>query len=146
MNDSFGNGFDRNHLYRNTEDRVFAGVCSGIADHFGFAVGPTRLIALIACLMTFPLGVIVYIAAAVLLKRKPHKTFDSKEEQVFWQEVRRSPKATFSNVRFRLRQIDQNLQRMERYVTSSRFKLDRDFRNLESDGGAPAGPTGNERA
>lgn len=136
MNDQF-NQFDPRAIYRDTRNKVFAGVASGIATHFGFSVGATRLLMLIAVLMTFPLGLFVYIGGAVLLKPMPHKTFDTPEEEVFWRGVRRSPKATFSNVRFRLRQIDHNLQRMERYVTSPRFKLDRDFQSLERDDDRP---------
>lgn len=135
MNDSFKNDFDPRHMYRDTENRSFAGVCAGIAKHFGFAVGPTRFITLVAILMTFPLGLFVYIAAAVLLKPLPKPAYKNRQEEVFWQEVRKSPKSTFSNVRFRLRQIDQSLQRMERYVTSSRFSTDRGFRDLEAEDG-----------
>lgn len=130
MNDNF-NQFDPRAIYRDTRNKQIAGVAAGIAGHFGFSVGATRLLMLIAIFMTFPLGLFVYIVAAILLKPMPSKTFETPEEEVFWRGVRRSPKATFSNVRFRLRQIDQNLQRMERYVTSPRFKLDRDFQNLE---------------
>ncbi|MFK7887765.1 MAG: PspC domain-containing protein [Gammaproteobacteria bacterium] len=132
MNDKF-NQFDPRAIYRDTRNKSVAGVAAGIAGHFGFSVGATRLLMLVAIFMTFPIGLFVYIVAAVLLKPMPSKTFDTPEEEVFWRGVRRSPKATFSNVRFRLRQIDHNLQRMERYVTSPRFKLDRDFQSLERD-------------
>ena len=134
MNDEYNNQFDPRRLYRDPSKGMVAGVVAGLAQHFGFAIGPTRFIVLIAMLMTFPLGLFIYFAAAILLKRMPSKTFETPEEEVFWREIRRSPKATFSNVRFRLRQIDQSLQRMERYVTSPRFNLDRDFRDLEREG------------
>jgi phage shock protein C len=130
MNDDY-NQFDPRRIYRDPGKGVIAGVVAGLAQHFDFAIGPTRFIVLIACLMTFPFSVFVYFVAAVLLKPMPSKTFDTPEEEVFWRKIRQSPKATFSNVRFRLRQIDQSLQRMERYVTSPRFNLDRDFQDLE---------------
>ncbi|RZV45920.1 MAG: PspC domain-containing protein [Sphingomonadaceae bacterium] len=130
MNDDY-NQFDPRRIYRDPSKGAVAGVIAGIAQHFGFAIGPARFIALIAILMSFPFGLLVYIAAAIMLKPVPSKTFDTPEEAVFWREIRRSPKATFSNVRFRLRQIDQSLQRMERYVTSPKFNLDRDFQDLE---------------
>lgn len=130
MKDDY-NQFDPRRIYRDPSKGAVAGVVAGIAQHFGFAIGPTRFIALIAILMSFPFGLLVYIAAAIALKPMPSKTFDTPEEEVFWREIRRSPKATFSNVRFRLKQIDQSLQRMERYVTSPRFNLDRDFQDLE---------------
>ena len=145
MNQDYRNDFDPRHLYRDTENKSFAGVCAGIAKHFGFSVGATRFITFIAILMTLPLGLFVYIGAAVLLKPIPKPAYKNRQEEVFWQEIRRSPKSTFSNVRFRLRQIDQSLQRMERYVTSSRFKMDRDFRDLEAEdrrtGPSASGPS-----
>ncbi len=130
MQDDF-NQFNPRRLYRDTKRGSVAGVVAGLAKHFGFALGPSRLVVFIAILMTLPLGLLVYIAAAILLKPLPNETFESPEEEVFWREIRRSPKSTFSNVRFRLRQIDQSLQRMERYVTSPKFNLDRDFQDLE---------------
>ncbi|MFK8015467.1 MAG: envelope stress response membrane protein PspC [Gammaproteobacteria bacterium] len=132
MHDDY-NQFDPRRMYRDTSKGVVAGVVAGLARHFGFALGPTRLLVFIACLMTMPLGLIIYVAAAVLLKPMPSETYKSSQEEVFWRQIRKSPKATFSNVRFRLRQIDQSLQRMERYVTSPRFTLDRDFQDLERD-------------
>ena len=142
MNGNMNNDFDPRHLYRDTEKGTFAGVCAGIAKHFGFALGPTRFIVFIAIMMSFPLGLFAYIGAAVLLKPMPKPGFKTREAEVFWQEIRRSPKATFSNVRFRLRQIDQSLQRMERYVTSSRFSTDRGFRDLEAEDRASRSTTG----
>ncbi len=130
MHDDF-NQFNPRRLYRDTQRGTVAGVVAGLAKHFGFALGPSRFIVFVAILMTLPLGLFVYFGAAVLLKPLPKTTYDSPEEEVFWREIRRSPKATFSNVRFRLRQIDQSLQRMERYVTSPKFSLDKDFQDLE---------------
>ena len=40
------------------------------------------------------------------------------------------PHATLSSVRYRFRDLDSRLQRLERYVTSNRFRLDREFREL----------------
>ncbi|MEM6640759.1 MAG: PspC domain-containing protein [Pseudomonadota bacterium] len=133
MNQGHNSDFDPRHLYRDTQNKSFAGVCAGIAKHFGFAVGPTRFVTLVAIMMTLPLGLFLYIGAAILLKPMPNESFKNRQEEVFWQEIRRSPKATFSNVRFRLRQIDKSLQRLERYVTSSRFATDRGFRDLEAE-------------
>ena len=125
--------FNPRYLYRDTERAVLAGVLAGIAHHFGFGVGATRVAVVIAGLFFGPFVVLAYVAGALLLKPMPRETYKSEDEEVFWREIRKSPKATYSAVRFRLRQIEQSLQRMERYVTSPRFKLDRDFRNLENE-------------
>lgn len=125
--------FDPRRLYRDTQRGVICGVVAGIARHFGFAVGPTRLVVILACFVAFPFVLMTYIGLALVLKPLPMETFETPSEERFWKAVRRSPKATLSDVRYRFRQLDQSLQRMERYVTSPRFKLDRDFRNLERD-------------
>ena len=120
-------------LYRDKEKGVLAGVAAGLADYIGFPVGGMRLLLIVACLFAGPFIVLAYILGALVLNPNPKNLYKNEGEEKFWREVRKSPTATFSNVRYRLRQIDQKLQRMERYVTSPRFDLDRDFRDLERD-------------
>jgi phage shock protein C len=45
--------------------------------------------------------------------------------------VRAEPHATLSSVRHRFRDLDARLQRLEKYVTSERFRLDREFAGLK---------------
>lgn len=130
MRDPNGN-FNPRYLYRDTEHAMLAGVVAGIAHHFGFGRCATRCVVVLMGLFFGPFIVLSYVAGALLLKPLPRETYKNEEEETFWREIRKSPKATYSAVRFRLRQVEQSVQRMERYVTSPRFKLDRDFRNLE---------------
>ena len=53
------------------------------------------------------------------------------EDEQFWKSLRKSPTETFGDARYRFRQLDLRMQRIERYVTSRRFRLDREFRDLE---------------
>jgi len=48
----------------------------------------------------------------------------------FRKAVRSAPAQTLGDVRRRFQSLDGRLARLERYVTSSRFKLDQEFRNL----------------
>jgi phage shock protein C len=57
--------------------------------------------------------------------------YQDQEEEQFWSSVRQSPLATVASVRHTMRELDAKLQRMERYVTSPGFGLDREFRELE---------------
>ena len=66
-----------------------------------------------------------------LVPVKPGKLYKDEWDEKFWQGVRKSPKGTFSAVKMRFREMDMKLQRMERYITSARFNLDREFRDLE---------------
>jgi phage shock protein C len=45
--------------------------------------------------------------------------------------VRSNPHDTLANVRYRFRDLDVRLQRLEKYVTSNRYKLEHEFRKLE---------------
>ena len=117
-------------LYRDVEHSVVAGVCAGIADYFGFSVRALRWIVALSCFFAFPAVVFSYIAAAILLPRKPVGLYEDENEEVFWRSVRRDPHFTCDDIRGTFRELDRRLQGMERYVTSPRFDLDQKFRDL----------------
>lgn len=117
-------------LYKDRENKVICGVCAGIAEYFGFDVTLTRLVAVLFLFM-FPATFIVYIGLCMLLPAKPAKLYASEQDQEFWKGVRVSPTTTLSEVRHRFRSVEARLQRIERYVTSKNFSLDREFRDLE---------------
>ncbi|MBT8144939.1 MAG: envelope stress response membrane protein PspC [Gammaproteobacteria bacterium] len=119
-------------LYRDTERGRLMGVCAGIADYTGISTCAVRWMMFIAGLVWFPLVEIVYVILGFALPRKPTNLYKDQTEEKFWRSMRKSPSETFSDVRYRYRQIDQRMQRLERYVTSKRFNLDREFRDLEN--------------
>jgi phage shock protein C len=117
-------------LYRDSERGMLFGVCAGVADYFGFRRAAVRWVTIILTLF-LPMTILVYLALAILLPRKPRALYKDSEDEKFWRSVRVEPSTTFARVRHRFRELDARVQRVERYVTSSRFKLDRDFRDLE---------------
>jgi len=74
---------------------------------------------------------ITYFAIAIMVPAKPAALYKNEKEEKFWRSVRYSPQATLGNVRHKFREMEVHMQRMERYVTSSRFDLDQEFRDLE---------------
>ena len=66
-------------LYRARDGMIF-GVCKGIADYFGFSVFWTRVIVVIAFLLTgiWP-GAILYVLAGLLMKPRPHAFAETAE-------------------------------------------------------------------
>jgi phage shock protein C len=127
-----GNGGPQgNKLYRNSADGMIAGVCAGVADYFGFDLTVTRVLVVIGAFM-FPMIVVLYIALALLLKKRPNGrlAFDEKTTELR-RKIRAEPHATLASVRHRFRDLDIRLQRLEKYVTSERFKLDREFEGLK---------------
>ena len=122
----------KNRLYRDPKRGMIAGVCAGMAEYFGFDLSVTRVVVVIASLFSFPFMCVAYLAAAFLVPRKPisdagvEYTVDPVQRQ-----VRADPHDMLSSVRYRFRDLDSRLQKLEKYVTSNRFALDREFRSLK---------------
>jgi len=116
-------------LYRNREDRIIAGVCSGLADYLGFERKAVRIVTAIA-LFPFPAFVIVgYIGLAILLPSRPQNLNKSKEKESFWRDVSNQPKNLFGELRHRFHDLELRLQRMESYMTSKEYEIDRELRD-----------------
>jgi phage shock protein C len=120
-----------NRLYRNPRRGMIFGVCAGISEYFGFDLTVTRVLTVIAALFAFPMVCIAYLVLALLLPRRASEPgveygLDSVQRQ-----VRADPHDMLSSVRYRFRDLDARLQKLEKYVTSNRFALDREFRSLK---------------
>lgn len=121
-------------LYRDADRAVLGGVCAGLATYLGFNLKVTRLLAVIAFLCAFPIAVIAYLAAVILIPSSSSKVYDAERyEDIRKEELReeiRRAKPTVSEVRRRYKSMDERLARIEKYVTSSRYDLDEEFRRL----------------
>ena len=116
-------------LYRNPRRGMIFGVCAGLAEHFGFDVNVTRVLGVVAAFFSFFLICVVYVLLGLLLPIRPSEDGRGEMDPVE-REVRLRPHDTLSTVRYRFRDLDVRLARLEKYVTSNRFKLDREFREL----------------
>ncbi len=119
-------------LYRDRENGFVAGVCAGIADYFGFDVTITRIVVVIGLFVFLPTTLVAYFVLALLLPTKPRGSARARDDasDTLQRSVRSAPHATLDNIRHRFREIDERLQRLEKYLTSKRFKLDREFESL----------------
>ena len=120
-------------FYRDADAGKVGGVCAGLAEYFGFDLTLTRVLTLVG-MFFFPTLFLIYLALWALLPTKPVKLYRNEADRDFWRGVRVSPADTLSEVRHRFRAADAKLQRMERYVTSRNFNLDREFQDLERGG------------
>jgi phage shock protein C len=120
----------RRRFYRNREKACLGGVCAGLADYFGFNLRVTRILAFIGFLMAMPMALIAYFGTVLLVPTDPHAGKQPEYDPEFRRAVRSSPAETVNDVRRRFQSLDSRLARLERYVTSSRFNLDQEFRNL----------------
>jgi len=58
-------------LTRSTNDAVFAGVCGGLAEHFGWSPSHLRLVWVLATIFTAFAGLILYLALWYLMPKSP---------------------------------------------------------------------------
>jgi phage shock protein C len=124
-------------LYRDTKNGKLGGVCAGIAEYFGMEIWLVRILAVSA----FLLGVgffatLAYIAACLILDKMPE---ERTQQQTTYKEhnVKQKPwqagqpaEQILRNVESELNGMEGSLRKMEAYVTSSAFNVDREFKNL----------------
>ena len=64
-------------LYRSKSNRMVAGVCAGVAEYLNIDPTVIRVIWAIACFGT--LGILAYIACALIIPEKPDSTIIDAE-------------------------------------------------------------------
>lgn len=142
------------NLYRNTRDGKIAGVCAGLADHWDIAPWVMRLIWIGGFLFTGTLALWVYLGAWILMAPRPTRRAsdggyeyvepDYEEVEIEMEYDERyhdyRPRKVFrysdsSSVRLerareRLDAAVRRVENMETYVTSRRYKLNKEFSQL----------------
>ncbi len=114
----------RTTLYRDSAHAKLLGVCSGIASYTGVNRFWVRAGAVALTLFALgPFGVLAYIIAGVVLKKKPPHLYRDVQEEKYWQRVRQSPKRTAREIRARFRDIDRRLADVETYYVSNNPRL-----------------------
>jgi phage shock protein C len=116
-------------LYRDRENAMLAGVCAGISEYFGLNRKGVRLVT--ALLMVFPpffaFVAIAYVILAIVLPVKPTDLYEDKEQAEFWRGVSNAPADVFGSLSHRFRELNLRLERMEAFVTSKEFEIDREL-------------------
>jgi len=127
---------------RDADRAMLGGVFAGLARYFGFNLFVTRVLAVIALLAAFPFMMFAYIAVVLLVpseswrgeyvvervvRRSRARRKSRREQREAETELRRQAD---EEVRQRARSLEERLARIEKYVTSSRYRLDEEFRNL----------------
>ncbi|WP_269517731.1 envelope stress response membrane protein PspC [Alteromonas sp. BMJM2] len=143
-------------LYRNPEKGKIAGVCSGVAEYFGLETWLVRILVVTGFfLLAGPFIFVAYIAAWFILDKKP-KHLDNarpnpqafsrgkgwtnpnsgqvKEAKVevktkVWQ-AGEPPKQAFHDIRNRFEKTENRLRKMETYVTSKEYQLNKEISRL----------------
>jgi phage shock protein C len=116
-------------LYRDKQNGMIAGVCAGLADYFDFNRKGLRIAVVLMALFPpfFPFVVITYLALAIILPAKPAELYKNEEQADFWRGVTNAPSDVFGALRHRFRELNLRLEKMEAYVTSREFEIDREL-------------------
>ncbi len=114
-------------LYRDRENAMLAGVCAGLASYFGLNRKGLRLIVAVSTVFFFPFMVPAYIILAIILPARPVDLYKDESQEKFWRGVSMAPTDVFSNLSHRFRELDLRLQKMEAFVTSREFDIDREL-------------------
>lgn len=133
-------GFGMN-LYRNTRDQKVAGVCAGLADHFNVDHWVVRLIAVGGFFFFNMLMVWAYLGAWIAMAPRPKGSaaqqryrYDENLHQDRPVNIFRyqgSASDRLQTAKQRMEDVVDRVGKMERYVTSKRFELDREFSRME---------------
>ena len=131
-------GYGRN-LYRNAGSGWIGGVCAGLADHLCIDHWIMRLIFVASLMVLGPLTFWAYIALLLLMAKKPkvghaERVYDEDRKEFREKNIFKSGRPAPERLRLAREKMDATLKRvesMERYVTSSRFDLDRQFHEME---------------
>jgi phage shock protein C len=126
---------------RDADRACLGGVCAGFANYFGVNLRVTRILVVIAFFVAMPITVLVYIAM-VLLVPAESRAYATRADREFRRKQRRmsrrerklaaeeATQRAAEAVNQRCQSLDKRLARIEKYVTSSRYNLDREIRNL----------------
>lgn len=133
-------GFGMN-LYRNKRDAWIGGVCAGLADHFNIEPWVVRLLVVGSSFFFMSLTFWAYIGACVVMAPRPkgrvEQEFQYDEDlhrdrpRNMFSYRRMSPGKRLKRARERLDETLGRVEEMERYVTSRRYELDKEFSKIQ---------------
>ena len=134
------NGWLRD-LYRDPDRAWLAGVCAGLARHFGVEPWVVRLIGISLFLFNAFIMFWAYVAGVVLLARRPRDggrrriAPASKPSAVPELGNRLAPRPGMRQLRVRFAELEGRIRRIEGCVTSREFGLQRELTALEREAG-----------
>lgn len=123
-------GLSTRRFYRDSRRGMIGGVCAGIADYFAFNLTATRILTVVMLISFMPVTLLAYFGCVMLVPSDRGLTRQESYDPGFRKAMRSNPANTLADVKRKFQKLDSRLARLERYVTSSQFNLDQEFRNL----------------
>lgn len=147
---------ERRELYRIPEKARIAGVCAGIAEYFGIEVWLVRILTVSGFfLLAAPFVFVAYVAAWFILEKRPGemgaetkpiysqaegkgwKNTDAKPPKDHKVEVKTKvwqagepPRQALHDIAGRFNKAEKRLRKIETYVTSREYQLNREISRL----------------
>lgn len=120
-------------FYRSRTDRVWLGVCGGIAERFGWEPTLVRILFVLSIFMfAGPFAIFAYVIAAMITPKEPiGRPNLAPEEEQFWRNVSDRPRVTASGLKYTFMDLEERLRNIERSVTSEEWRLKKAFKDLE---------------
>ena len=124
-------------LYRIPERGKLAGVCAGLGERFGIEVWLIRIGAVSAFFLGVPFVPVLYVAAWLLLDKKPQDKTTPRSgldhtvavKSKIWQPGQ-PPQEALKELKTQFRQLELRLRGVETFVTSTEFNLSREIDKL----------------
>ena len=120
-------------FFRSRTDKVWLGVCGGIAERFGWEPTLVRvLFGLSIFMFAGPFAIFAYVIAAMVTPKEPMGRANlAPEEEQFWRNVSDRPRVTASGLKYTFMDLEERLRNIERNVTDEEWRLKKAFRDLE---------------
>lgn len=145
--------YNSRKLYKDKRNAMIMGVAAGVADYFDVRVCVMRWIFVIACLFSGGWFIALYIVMGLVLDPKPDELYEAddireaeqryrrhakRHERAKWERKRywqrqdsKRPDYNPEDVRRRFANIEKRMRNLEAYMTSKKFRLDRELKGLE---------------
>lgn len=121
----------RTRFYLDKRNKRFMGVCSGVADYFGWEATWVRIGFAALTIMGVGFLPLVYLAIGFIADPKPSMLYnESPEDRQFWKNVRVAPQRTVRDVNAAFRDADRRLRDIEAYVTTQNSSLANEIEKL----------------
>lgn len=117
-------------LRRDPENGWVLGVCAGLAEYFGLPIALVRILTM-AGLVFFSIPTLVlYFALALFMPRRRTSLPTDPGTRRFHQRLNRGTHEALDDIEADMATIGTRLEQVERYLTSRRYRLNEEFRNL----------------
>ncbi|RUO36405.1 envelope stress response membrane protein PspC [Aliidiomarina sanyensis] len=140
----------KKNLMRDPVEGKIAGVCAGLAKHFGWELWVVRIVAITALILASKITLTAYIIAWIVLDKAPEGGSSNAEPTTLREETRiertndgrtievktkvweagKPPAEALKDIQATFADMENSVRKMEEYVTSSEFRVRQEINRL----------------